>query len=444
MTSLTRSWFGSRTPIDALGAVAAEAAERVIDLKGEKRALGEVHLDITSHFYSIRNGSLSDGDILVGPRVEGRRVTFRNVNLSNVTIRCADELALELAFEGCGEIRNCRIQAEQVTLQECRVIEDATLDARVLVVRDCWSMQAAKLITIPATGDVRVESGAANPRTRLRNLEFKGGGGHLSFNGVSVRECVITGNFASVALRNADLQDCRVTAGAAAWSETSVSHKAEDRRSGSWAAEVQGELKLKDVSFEGITVDSEVIANQCEDRSSVDLQNAFVDNEWEVLRDNYSGTLLAFHLMFLLAFIAPLVTKMAMAAGAAGLSGLALNIPFLKEQKYEMIPVWEILLFGFYGMDSLLGWTHATLTVALLLYNVARVYLTVSIVKLRSREEHLAMQRFRRARPAPWKYQRKILVHNFIMQPLFLLAVISALWKVWDAVKMQIPIPAGG
>lgn len=444
MTSLTHTWFGSRAPIDAVGVVMADAAERVIDLKGEKRALGEVHLDITGHFYSIRNGSLSDGDILVGPRVEGRRVTFRNVNLNHVTIRCADELALELVFEACGEIRNCRIQAEQVTLRECRVTEDTTLDARVLVVRDCWSLQAGKPMVIPATGDVRVESGAANPRTRLRNLEIRGGGGHLSLNGASLRDCRVTGNFASVTLRNTDLQDCRLTAGAAAWAESSVTHKANDRRAGIWAAEVQGELKLKDVSFEGLTVDSEVIANQCEDRSSVDLQNAFVDNEWEVLRDNYSGTLLAFHLMFLLAFIAPLVTKMAMAAGAAGLSGLALNIPFLKEQKYEMIPVWEILLFGFYGMDSLLGWTHATLTIALLLYNVARVYLTVSIVKLRSREEHLAMQRFRRARPAVWKYQGKILVHRIIMQPLFLLAVISALWKVWDAIKMQVPIPAGG
>lgn len=444
MNSLARTWFGSRAPIDAVGAVTADAAERVIDLKGEKRALGEVHLDITGHFYSIRNGSLSDGDILVGPRVEGRRVTFRNVNLNNVTIRCADELSLELVFEACGEIRNCRIQAERLTLRECRVTEGTALDARDINLQECWSLQAGDRQPLPVTGSVTIGSDGNSPRTRLRNLEFKGGGGRLLLNRASLRECAVTGSYESVALQHADLEDCRIIASAAAWDETSVSHKAADRRSGIWAAEVRGELRLKDVSFEGLTVDSEVIANQCEDRSSVDLQNAFVDNEWEVLRDNYSGTLLAFHLMFLFAFVAPLATKMAMAAGAAGISGLALNIPFLKEQQYVMIPVWEILLFGFYGMDSLLGWTHALLTVALLLYNVARVYLTVGIVKLRSREEHLSMQRFRRARPAAWKYRRKTLVHRFIMQPLFVLAVLSALWKVWDAIKMQIPIPAGG
>ncbi|MCB9936235.1 MAG: hypothetical protein H6840_11150 [Planctomycetes bacterium] len=444
MTSLTRSWFGSRAPIDSVGAVSAQAAERVIDLKGEKLALGEVHLDITEHFYIIRNGSLSDGDILVGPRVDGRRVTFQNVSLSNVKIRCADELDAELAFVGCGEVRNCAIQADQVTFRECRVLEDLQLDSRTLSLDGCWSLQAGNRTVVPVAGLVTSGTDAANPRTRLRNLEFKGAGGRLVLNRVSLRECAICGNFESVAIRHADLEDCRITAIAAGWEEASVTHRAADRRAGIWAAEVQGELKLKDVSLEGLTVDSEVIANQCEDRSSVDLQNAFVDNEWEVLRDNYSGTLLAFHLMFLFAFVAPLLTKMAMAAGAAGISGLALNIPFLKEQKYEMIPVWEVLLFGFYGMKSLLGWTHAVLTVALLLYNVARVYLTVGIVKLRSREEHLAMQRFRRARPAAWKYRTKILVHRFIMQPLFLLAIASALWKIWDAIKMQIPIPAAG
>ncbi|MCA8947671.1 MAG: hypothetical protein KDB29_15660, partial [Planctomycetes bacterium] len=117
------------------------------------------------------------------------------------------------------------------------------------------------------------------------------------------------------------------------------------------------------------------------------------------------------------------------------------KVPFLKEQQYDTIPVWEILLFGFYGMKSMAGWTHAGLTIALLVYNLARVWLTVGIVKLRSREEHLSMQRFRRARPAARKYEIKSLVHRFVMQPLFVLATCSALWKIWDAIQMQIPVP---
>jgi hypothetical protein len=134
------------------------------------------------------------------------------------------------------------------------------------------------------------------------------------------------------------------------------------------------------------------------------------------------------------------MTKILLAAGAAGASSLAVNVPWVSEQKYDTVPLWEVLLFGFYGMDTLIGWFHAVLTIALLVYNMLRVYLTVTIVKLRSREEHLSMLRFRRARPAFYKYTLKSLVHRFLMKPLLFLAVISALWKLWDAVQMQVPV----
>ncbi|MCA8914103.1 MAG: hypothetical protein KDB90_01725 [Planctomycetes bacterium] len=444
MTSLTRSWYGSRAPLENMASVAGTSAEKVLDLKGAKHTAGEVHLDIQDHFYVIQNGALSDGDILIGPRIDGRRVVFRNVNLTNVTIRCTEELAVEVAFENCNEINGCRITADQITLTDCRVLENLTLEARELVMRDCWSLHAPERHVVPAAGTVRLDAAAANPRIKLRNIEFKGGGGHLSLSRVSMRQCFITGDYESVRLARADLHNCKLTAKTIRWEEDTVTHKADDRRKGNWAIEVQGSLKLNEVSFETLTVDSEVIANQAEDRSSVDIQNAYVDNEWESLRDNYSGTLLAFHLIFLLAFIAPLLSKVALAAGAAGLSGLALKIPFLHEQKYDQVPVWQILLFGFHAMDSLIGWWHCFLTIALLVYNIARLYLTISIVKLRSREEHLTIQHFRRARPAPGKYATKALVHRYIMKPLFVLALSSALWKLWDAIQMQIPVPVAG
>ena len=441
MTSLTRHWYGTRAPLEKVASVNGTDAERVLDLKGAKHVLGEAHLDLQDHFYVVQNGSLSDGDILIGPRIEGRRVVFRNVNFDNVSIACTDELDAEIVFEGCGELRNCRIQGDRISLRECRVMEDVQLDARELALTDCWSLQAANRQVIPAAGVVRFASGSGTPRTKLRNLEFKGGGGRLYLNRASFKQCFITGAYESVSLSHCDLHNCRVTASASQWEEISTSHKADDRRKGSWAAEVKGALKLDEVTFETLTVDSEVIANQAEDRSSVDIQNAFVDNEWEVLRDNYSGTLLAFHLMYLLAFIAPLISKIILAAGAASAAGLALKIPFLKEQQYETVAVWQVLLFGFYGTDSLVGWTHALLTIALLVYNLSRVYLTVSIVKLRSREEHLTIQHFRRARPAPGKYATKSLIHNLLMKPLFVLATGAALWKLWDAIQMQIPVP---
>jgi hypothetical protein len=442
MTTLTRQWFGTRALIDTLKGVGATAAsaERVIDLRGETHTVGEIHLDIQDHFYTVQNGTLADADILIGPRVDGRRVTFRNVNLRNVSIECADELAIEVSFIDCNGLEKCRINADQITITNCRMVESTELNARSLVLEDCWAVQSSSPLIIPVAGDVRVTAGKANPRTKLRNVDFKGDNGRLMIHHASPRECMVSGEFEFVSIHDSDLENCRLVARASSWQENGVTHRADDKKSGIWAAEVKGELVLKEVDLAVLTVDSEVIANQCEDRSSVDLQHAFVDNEWEVLRDNYSGTLLAFHLLFLLAFIAPLMTKILLAAGAAGASSLAITVPLLQEQKYETMPLWEVLLFGFYGMHSVIGWIHAVLTVALLIYNLLRVYLTVTIVKLRSREEHLSMQRFRRARPAAHKYTVKSLVHRFLMKPLLFLAVTSALWKLWDAVQMQVPI----
>lgn len=442
MSTLTRNWYGTRAALESVApGETGASAEKVIDLKGATHKLGEVHLNLQDHFYTIQNGTLADADILIGPRVDGRRVTFRNVSMRNVRIDCSDELATELLFDACNGLENCRIEADQITVRHCRNIEGSDLLARALQLEDCWALQSNERLVVPVTGDVRIIAGKGSPSTKLRNIDFKGGGGRLLLQHASPRHCTIQGEFDFVSVQDSDFENCRVTATASTWQEIAVSHRAEDRRSGIWAAQVKGELTLREVEFTRLIVDSEVIANQCEDRSSVDLQHAVVDNEWEVLRDNYSGTLLAFHLLFLLAFVAPLMTKILLAAGAAGASSLAVGVPFMRDQRtYDTIPLWEVLLFGFYGMDSLIGWVHATLTIALLIYNMLRVYLTVTIVKLRSREEHLSMQRFRRARPAFYKYTLKSLVHRFLMKPLLFLAVISALWKLWDAVQMRVPV----
>ena len=443
MPTVIQHWFGTRDSIDGVNGVDVvdSSGDKIIDLKGQRHKLGELHLNLEKHSYVIRNGTLDGGNLLVGPRVDARRVTFQHVSMNDVTLRCHEEVETQIRFSDCNGIERCSIQAEQILITRCKMLEGTELVARRLEVEDCWALQSNDRVALPVSGEVRIRSSDTQPRTKLRNIDFKGAGGRLILDRASLRGCAIAGDMESVRINRSDLHDCRILAKAQTWDESEVTHEADSRRSGIWAAEVSGELRLKEVAFDTLTVDSEVIANQCEDRSSVDIQNAFVDNEWEVLRDNYSGTLLAFHGIYLLAFIAPLISKIILVAGAAGLSTFAVKVPFLKEQQYDTIPVWEILLFGFYGMKSMAGWTHAGLTIALLVYNLARVWLTVGIVKLRSREEHLSMQRFRRARPAARKYEIKSLVHRFVMQPLFVLATCSALWKIWDAIQMQIPVP---
>lgn len=440
MPTLTRHWYESRPALERLDGVSVETAgtDRIVDLQGGRHKLGELHLSLQEHSWVIRNGTLTDGDVLVGPRIEGRRVAFQNVNLDGIRLHCMDELQCDVTFERCTEIKNCRLQADRITLNRCKSIESTELLARELVLRNCWALQGGERVVVPVSGLVHIEADSGELRTKLRNIEFKGVEGRLVLTHAALTECHVSGKLERGHFAKCDLHNCRIAPTASSWTENETTHTAMSRKTGLWQVNARGRLSLKEVTFETLTVDSEAIANQCEDRSSVDIQNAAVDNEWEVLRDNYTGTLLAFHLLFLAAFVAPLFSKM---AAAAGVAGFAYQAQALGLVKWPMVPVWEVLLFGFYGTDSTIGWTHALLTIGLLIYNMARIYLTVTIVKLRAREEHLQQQDFRRARPAAYKYQMKSLVHRLLMKPLLLLAVISALWKVWDAVRIQIPIP---
>jgi hypothetical protein len=440
MPTLTRHWYDRRPSLERLEGVSASTAdgERVVDLQGRRHSLGELHLSLQDHSWVIRNGTLADGDILVGPRIEGRRVALQNVTLDKVRLHCTDELSCEVVLDNCTEIKDCRIQADRLSLSRCKSIERTELVARELGLRNCWSLRADAPLVVPVSGRVRIESDAGELRTKLRNIEFKGVDGRLEMSNAALTDCRVTGKLETGRFSRCEFHNCRLAPITSSWSETETTHTAVSRRAGLWQVNVRGRLELREVTFETLTVDSEVIANQCENRAGVDIQNAAVDNEWEVLRDNYTGTLLAFHLLFLAAFVAPLFSKMAAAAGVAGLTYQAQALGLVE---WPMMPVWEVLLFGFYGTDSTVGWVHALLTVGLLVYNMARIYLTVTIVKLRAREEHLQQQNFRRARPAAHKYQLKSLLHRLLMKPLLVLAVVSALWKVWDAISIQIPIP---
>lgn len=441
MTTIQSKWY-SGASFESLKGVDGEVsgAEKIVDLKGAKLSIDEVFLDVSAHSYLIRNGTLTDGSIIIGPPTRARRVKFANVNLERVSVTCVEELRADLEFIECFGVSRCTIQADTVRFIRCKMLENTELQARKLTVEDCWGLRCDELTTLVVADEVRVTSSESSPRAKIRNVEFKGTGGKLMLDRTGVRGSRLRGSFERVSFMHADFDNCSIRGSCADWRETEVVHRADRKGGGDWNPVLNGPLKLHDVTFETVTVDTATLANFCEDLRTVDIQNARVDSEWEVLRDNYSGTLLAFHLLFLLAFVAPLATKLVVYAGAAGANFGAVGLG-ADDWDYEI--VWRVLLFGLYDHGTLTGWLHAGLTFALLVYNVGRVYLTVTIVKLRAREEHLSAQRFRRARPAGRRYRLKYLVHQWVMGPLFWLALVSALWKVWDAISLKIPVPPG-
>ena len=177
MPTLTRQWYDQRPSLERLDGVSVETSggDRVVDLKGGIHTLGELHLSLQEHSWIIRNGTLTDGDVLVGPRIEGRRVAFQNVTLNNVTLRCTEELQCDFSFDRCTELKDCKLQADRITLIRCKSIERTELAARELTLKFCWSLRGDDRIGIAVSGTVRIESEAGESEAPLRTLarEFR-------------------------------------------------------------------------------------------------------------------------------------------------------------------------------------------------------------------------------------------------------------------------------
>jgi len=97
---------------------------------------------------------------------------------------------------------------------------------------------------------------------------------------------------------------------------------------------------------------------------------------------------------------------------------------------------WTIIL-GFskdvFGLN--LGFAFFMLTVALLLYNGLRLFLTMTVLGLRYEEE--------RSNHAPFKveYERIWIVHKWVLRPMMILALLSIVWRIGAFLLGEVPVP---
>jgi hypothetical protein len=199
-------------------------------------------------------------------------------------------------------------------------------------------------------------------------------------------------------------------------------------RHSTWDKVIIKSAKCFKTIFDNVRINPFYFATKCDDKSSLDLSRSTLIDNWSRLRKKYAGLSLfiVFFLTFL--FFLPLFTH----------SFFLLTLKKVESQFYEAktIPLWEALLFG-----GKTGWTaigYATLTMILLIYNIGRIYMTVSIARLREEEMFLKDSDFNLVSIHPEKYKKQLLLDK-VLSIMFWISIGYTLLKLVDTLLIKVP-----
>ena len=134
---------------------------------------------------------------------------------------------------------------------------------------------------------------------------------------------------------------------------------------------------------------------------------------WSVLRRNYTGPLMLFNLLFLLAFLVPYAAR---AAIWTGVNRIQDRLDLTALGPIEEWPLWMLLI----GWDK--GITYAGTAIILIAYNLLRATLTWWLAQLRDTEERSGFA------PTWNSYKHSFWAHHYFLRYVFWLAVLSFLW----------------
>ncbi|MCK4871173.1 MAG: hypothetical protein KAS72_00460 [Phycisphaerales bacterium] len=236
---------------------------------------------------------------------------------------------------------------------------------------------------------------------------------------------VLTGSFTHMSFQHCPDIEVDLDAVIKLWSATDSTFV-----DGRWWPTISRQAQFQKTAFRGTTVRMSPIMNRCDDRHSLDLQDAVVVDQWAKLRDNYTGPRLFIVLLLTLAFFAPYVTKSFFYLVTARLlEGTSVHD--------STVPLAQVLFFRGHDLASVWNWAYFVFALVLLYYNVARLGITFRVAKLREREEHLLSCGFQKARPSDDKLSRLLFLDG-IQRALFPFVAFTALARV--AEMLVVPV----
>lgn len=195
-----------------------------------------------------------------------------------------------------------------------------------------------------------------------------------------------------------------------------------------WDKKVAKTINCTQTIFDNVKLNPFYFVTKCTDKSQIDLSRATLIDNWSRLRKKYAG--LSLFIVFFLSFLffLPIFTHSFLL--------LTISKAEIQVQIFDKIPLWKVLLFG--GKEGISALGYSILTIVLVLYNIGRVYMTISISKLREEETFLKDSNFNLAAIHHEKYKGQLVLDR-ILSLMFWLSVAYSLLKLWDTLVILVP-----
>jgi hypothetical protein len=200
-----------------------------------------------------------------------------------------------------------------------------------------------------------------------------------------------------------------------------------------WDKEVTQTAIFRSAIFDKTSLNPYYFSTKCKDKSTLDLSGAIFIDDWSKLRKKYSGLSLFIVFLLTITFFLPFVFETIGLLISTKLTNLSMS----KFAEIPTTPLWQLLFFG--GREGTAKLVYCATTSLLVLYNITRLLLTISIAKLREEEQFLSDAGFQSVSPHPNKYTYHKKVDKYLTI-VFWFALLISIYKTYDAFLVQVPV----
>jgi len=180
--------------------------------------------------------------------------------------------------------------------------------------------------------------------------------------------------------------------------------------------------------FKKAKVNTYYLTTKCFDKSSLDLSGAKLIDDWARLRKEYSGLSLFIIFLLTVIFFLPFIFK----SGALVLSTTLINKTGLH---FASSPLWKVLLFG--DSDGYLKYFYFFTNSLLIIYNISRLMLTISLSRIMEEEKFLSDASYQIVLPSPEKLFLYLKLDSYLRK-LFYATILISFWRILEAFNVSV------
>ncbi|MBL4559675.1 MAG: hypothetical protein JKX79_01695 [Labilibaculum sp.] len=196
-----------------------------------------------------------------------------------------------------------------------------------------------------------------------------------------------------------------------------------------WNKIILDGAKCDKAIFDNVRVNPFYLATKCDNKASLDLSRATLIDDWSRLRKKYAGISLFIVFILTFLFFLPLLTQSFFLLLTSKINSTIVE--------FNSTPLWKALLFG--GKENLSAFLYFCLTIVLILYNSGRLWMTISIAKLREEENFLKDSNFQLVSIHPEKLKTQLIVDK-LLNFMFWISFVYSIFKLIDTLSIQVPI----